>query len=206
VTFDAGSALETIGTHACNGNAALTSIIIPAGVTAIGSHTFNGCALLATVTFDAGSALQTIGDYAFNGNAALTSIIIPAGVTAISSNAFLSCTSLTSVTHSGYTCMSGTTFDKSSKAFVFGDVCTSGGASGPAGPAGKADFAVSCADLCFSIEVYMARQGILSLRSLVTLLISQHSAPSSQLCTNRHRRPQGRRWRYGPQGRYRRYR
>ena len=75
----------------------LTGVILPDGVTTIGSNAFNGCTVLVTVTFAQGSRLESIGDRAFD-DAGLTGITIPAGVTSIGERAFAFCESLTSIT------------------------------------------------------------------------------------------------------------
>jgi hypothetical protein len=98
ITFAAGSLLTTIGDRAFFQNRALASIVIPAGVTSIGSAAFQSTGALTSVTFAAGSALTTIGTYAFNEATALTSIEIPAGVTRIELRAFAITTRLSSVT------------------------------------------------------------------------------------------------------------
>ena len=118
ITFAANSLLETIGDYAFTATAitsiiipasvtaigatvfqqtALTSITIPASVTSIGYHAFWMAASLTTVTFATGSTLATIGNGAFQ-DSGLTSIEIPASVTAIGNNAFYSATSLDTVT------------------------------------------------------------------------------------------------------------
>ena len=71
-------------------------VVIPAGVTEIGSETFAGCSGLTSVTIPAG--VTSIGDRAFWGCSGLTSVTIPAGVTCIGESAFWGCSGLTSVT------------------------------------------------------------------------------------------------------------
>ena len=71
-------------------------IIIPNGVTSIGSYAFFYCSGLTSVTIPNG--VTSIGDYAFKGCSGLTSITIPNGVTSIGKEAFSGCSGLTSVT------------------------------------------------------------------------------------------------------------
>jgi len=75
--------------------APLTSVIIPAGVTSIGNHSFSWCTALASVTIP--DTVTTIGDQAFFSCTSLTSMIIPNSVTSIGSYTFGSCDYLTSV-------------------------------------------------------------------------------------------------------------
>ena len=79
-------------------NTAITSIHIPASVTAIGDRAFMTCSNLTTITFATGSKLEEIGIMAFKQNTSVTSIEIPASVTSIGNNAFANCGILESVT------------------------------------------------------------------------------------------------------------
>ena len=88
-------------------------VVIPAGVTEIGSETFAGCSGLTSVTIPAG--VTSIGDRAFWGCSGLTSVTIPAGVTSIGDRAFWGCSGLTSVTiPAGVTSIGGWAFEKCS--------------------------------------------------------------------------------------------
>ncbi len=78
-----------IGAYAFAGNETLTSVTIPAGVTAIGAHAFDGCSVLATVAM--GTGVVSVGDYAFNGCIAVTSLTIGTGVETIGASAFNGC-------------------------------------------------------------------------------------------------------------------
>jgi len=95
VTFEAGSALTSIGSSAFNGCSSLTSIKIPSGVTSIGSSAFYGCSSLTSI--DIPDGVTSIGNSAFSGCSSLTSIEIPEGVTSIGNSAFSGCSSLTSI-------------------------------------------------------------------------------------------------------------
>ena len=74
----------------------IKDLVIPYGVTSIGSCTFWGCAGLTSVTIP--SSVTSIGAWAFEGCAGLTSVTIPSGVTSIGSCAFFGCAGLASVT------------------------------------------------------------------------------------------------------------
>lgn len=54
----------------------IKSVVIEAGITALGINSFCGCSNLSSVTFESGSALETIGDYAFLGTANLKYIFV----------------------------------------------------------------------------------------------------------------------------------
>lgn len=87
--------VTSIGSSAffyCQG---LTSVTIPSSVTSIGRYTFDGCTALTTISIP--SSMTSIGDYAFHGCTCLTSINIPNSVTSIGESAFSGCTGLTSI-------------------------------------------------------------------------------------------------------------
>ena len=73
----------------------MTELVIPDGVTSIGSGAFSGCGNLTSVTIPAG--VKTIGDSAFRECSGLTEVTIPEGVTEIGQYAFSSCSKLTTV-------------------------------------------------------------------------------------------------------------
>ncbi len=75
----------------CKGN-----IVIPEGVTHIGTSAFEKHTDMSAVTIP--DTVTEIGDYAFAGCTGLTSIVIPDSVTAIGASAFQSCKNLESVT------------------------------------------------------------------------------------------------------------
>ena len=91
-----GNAVIGIGSNAFEDCAGLTSVTIPAGVTAIDASAFENCTSLASVTIPAG--VTVIDASAFENCTSLTSVTIPAGVTVIDASAFEDCTSLTSIT------------------------------------------------------------------------------------------------------------
>lgn len=86
----------TIGASAFSASA-LTSVVLPARLTSIGTSAFNGCAELTSVTFSDDISLTSIGNQAFSGCAKLTSVRIPASVETIGYGAFYGCEALSSV-------------------------------------------------------------------------------------------------------------
>ena len=79
-----------------NGELVHGDLVIPAGVTSIGSWAFDGCIGLTSVKIPAG--VTSIGSDAFDGCSGLTSVDIPASVTSIDAFAFTNCIGLSSVT------------------------------------------------------------------------------------------------------------
>ena len=76
----------------------VTSIIISASVTRIGSYAFYGCSSLNSVTFKENSQLESIGERTFYNCSSLISITIPDSVTSIGDYAFYNCGALENVT------------------------------------------------------------------------------------------------------------
>lgn len=74
----------------------ITDLVIPDGVTNIGSYTFYGCSGLTSVTIPDG--VTNIGDAAFRDCTSLISVTIPDSVTSIGGWAFSSCAGLTNIT------------------------------------------------------------------------------------------------------------
>ena len=74
----------------------VTNLVIPNGVTKIGSYAFWYCSGLTSITIP--NSVTNIGSSAFNGCSGLTSITIPNSVTTIGSYAFSGCSGLTSIT------------------------------------------------------------------------------------------------------------
>ena len=77
----------------------VTSVIIPNGVTSIGSSAFSGCKSLESITLP--DSVISIGDMAFDRCTNLASITIPDGVTNIGIMAFMECTSLANIYYTG---------------------------------------------------------------------------------------------------------
>ncbi|MBE5774669.1 MAG: leucine-rich repeat domain-containing protein, partial [Clostridiales bacterium] len=94
-----GLTVKTIGNNAFR-STAITSVVIPATVTAIGNAAFQYCESLAEVTFSAenGAALTTIGSYAFEECYALKAMVFPEGLTTINNHAFKNCTAMAEIT------------------------------------------------------------------------------------------------------------
>ncbi len=74
----------------------VTNLVIPEGVTSIGSAAFAYCTSLTSITLPEG--VTRIGASAFHSCTSLTSITLPEGVTSIGNSAFYNCSSLTSIT------------------------------------------------------------------------------------------------------------
>ena len=79
-----------------NGELVTGELIIPDGVTSIGSNVFYGYDRLTSITIP--NSVTSIGGSAFRDCASLTSVTIGNGVTSIGEDAFYNCTSLTSIT------------------------------------------------------------------------------------------------------------
>ena len=76
-------------------NTTVKKVIIPEGVTSIGSYAFFKCSSLTSVVIP--SSVTSIGDYVFDGCSSLTSVVIPEGVTSIGVRTFADCSSLMSI-------------------------------------------------------------------------------------------------------------
>lgn len=100
--YDAGidfmSDIRTIP-ESCFEFANIDSVIIPEGVTSIGSSAFNGCTSLTSVTIP--DSVTIIGAGAFYYCTSLTSVTIPDSVTSIGYSAFSGCKILESVNFNG---------------------------------------------------------------------------------------------------------
>ena len=94
-----GYPVAALNSFAFFGCSALTSVVIPEGVTSIGNSTFFGCSALTSVVIPKG--VTAIGKEAFRECSALISVVIPEGVTAIGNRAFDYCYALRSVTFLG---------------------------------------------------------------------------------------------------------
>lgn len=88
--------VTSIGSSAFFRCTGLTSVVIPDSVTRIGSSAFSSCTGLTSVVIP--DSVTRIGDEAFDGCSSLTSVTIPGSVTRIGTEAFDGCSSLTSVT------------------------------------------------------------------------------------------------------------
>ncbi|MCL2078517.1 MAG: leucine-rich repeat protein [Oscillospiraceae bacterium] len=94
VTFAADSQITEIAAETFQQCSNLTSIVLPEGITAIGSYAFSNTKLSA---IDLPESLTKIGGYAFQ-RTQLTDIIIPEGITAIGEYTFFECRQFASVT------------------------------------------------------------------------------------------------------------
>lgn len=87
----------------------ITEIVIPDGMTNIGSQVFNQCRDLTSVTIPDG--VTNIGSYAFCNCNSLININIPDSMLSLQANAFINCNSLTDITlPSSITRVAQTTF------------------------------------------------------------------------------------------------
>lgn len=107
-----GQDVKSIGEMAfCYCGDALTSVVIPNGVTSIDHDAFAGCANLSYLTIP--ESVTTIGEGAFWNCKALTSITIPKDVESIGKAAFKECASLGSVIiENGVTTIGDNAFEK----------------------------------------------------------------------------------------------
>ena len=87
--------LTAVGSHAFYGCQAVTTVTIPSKVTKIFSYAFCDCSL-QTISLPDG--LELIGIHAFDSCKKLTGIVIPNSVTSIGKYAFYNCAKLASVT------------------------------------------------------------------------------------------------------------
>jgi len=108
VTEIGNDAFETSGTSL------ITSVIIPIGVTSIGTGAFYGCTNLTSITIP--DSVTSIGSSAFYNCTNLTSITIPTSVASIGDGAFSGCSNLTSITvdedNPNYTSENGILYNK----------------------------------------------------------------------------------------------
>ena len=88
--------VTAIGSYAFEGRESLTSVTIPEGVTSIGVGAFYDCRSLKSITIPNG--VTTIKVNTFSRCESLKSITIPEGVTSIGAGAFCCCHSLESIT------------------------------------------------------------------------------------------------------------
>lgn len=92
-----GKSVAAIGNSAFYNQGNLSSMIIPATVTSIGTQAFENCTSLTSIEFSDNSQLSSIGNAAFFGCASLSSITIPVQVLTIGPNTFNNCYSLENI-------------------------------------------------------------------------------------------------------------
>ena len=90
-----GCKVTAIGPGCFRGNAKITKIRVPKGVTEIGDYAFEACSAATELVLP--STLEIIGRSAFSGDALLEEVTIPANVRKIGDGAFLYCMKLSSV-------------------------------------------------------------------------------------------------------------
>ncbi|MFT9077490.1 leucine-rich repeat domain-containing protein [Ethanoligenens sp.] len=88
--------VTSIGSSAFYKNQTVASIVLPEGVISIGDYAFSQCVNLKTISLP--STLTSIGDFQFWGDSKLTNVVLPAGLTDLARGSFEDCTSLTSIT------------------------------------------------------------------------------------------------------------
>ena len=96
VKFPKDTQITTFAGQLFNGSA-LTTINIPASITALSKNTFENCPQLKYVTFDENSSLTEITSQAFNNCPELEKIILPNTITTIGNSAFYKCPKLKDV-------------------------------------------------------------------------------------------------------------
>lgn len=90
------NSLEYIGQNAFCG-AGITSIVIPATVTAVGGGAFMDCDSLVSVIYEDGSQINEVCAYTFARCTALTEIRLPESMEIIGNYAFLTCSALETI-------------------------------------------------------------------------------------------------------------
>ncbi|MBE5796385.1 MAG: leucine-rich repeat domain-containing protein [Clostridiales bacterium] len=92
-----GKPVTMIDKNAFANKSDLTHVVLPEGVTSIGTRAFEGC---TNQCINIPSTVQTIGAYAFTECDCLTNIAFPAGITIIPEGVCAGCDELTTVTMS----------------------------------------------------------------------------------------------------------
>ena len=88
--------VTSIGSYAFQYCTNLESVVLPDSITSIEVFTFSGCTSLASITLPKG--ITAISEYAFDGCTSLESVIMSNGLTSIEPYAFEGCTSLERIT------------------------------------------------------------------------------------------------------------
>ena len=103
-----GKPVEVIGEAAFSGNATLTNVTLPSGLTEIGDMAFSNCVQLKTCKIT--SKVTAIGEGAFANCVMLSSAEIPSSVRSIGTQAFFGCSSLKSVNIPNHALLKGNPF------------------------------------------------------------------------------------------------
>ena len=90
------SGMTSVGSHAFYGCRNLLTVTIPGTVTTIGTFSFMECSGMEYLSI--GGSVSTIGEYAFNGCGRLQSLVLPGSLRSIGNRAFYRCESIPSVT------------------------------------------------------------------------------------------------------------
>ena len=75
---------------------AISSVVLPTGLTSVPSNLFMGCSQLVEVIFGESTNIRSIDNYAFYGTS-LINVVVPEGVTSIGYYSFFGCASLTEI-------------------------------------------------------------------------------------------------------------
>lgn len=88
--------MTKIPDRAFENSLSLEEVLLPEGITTMGSYVFSGCPLLTYILLPA--SLHTIGDKTFQSCSSLKSITLPGTLKQMGQSIFMGCSSLTSVT------------------------------------------------------------------------------------------------------------
>lgn len=97
ISFEEGTRITEIASHAFSRCNKLTSVTIPKSVTTLGSHVFYECDALESVIFEEGTEIVSIGEYCFAFSDKLSSINLEncSKLSAIGEGIFYGCSSIT---------------------------------------------------------------------------------------------------------------
>ena len=123
VATEVGFTYDGSGTTILSGYTGMpapSTLVIPAGVTAIAANAFKDQTGITTIDFSAATGLLSIGDNAFEGCTSLTQAVVPSGVTTLGNEVFKGCTGITfaGVPSSVTSCGTGTYYGCSALASV----------------------------------------------------------------------------------------